>query len=100
MALNHFVVAKKVDYKKTDSAFVVDPLLILMSFFNMPFFFFCEIITKWKILWAEDYNFIFLLQTPLHFAAASTHGGICLEILVSEGANTKAQVCENISLFR
>lgn len=41
----------------------------------------------------------FPLQTPLHFAAASTHGGICLEILVSEGANTKAQVSYTYSVL-
>ena len=34
----------------------------------------------------------FALQTPLHYAASSTHGGICLEILVTEGATTKLQV--------
>lgn len=35
-----------------------------------------------------------ILQTPLHYAASSTHGGICLEIMVTEGANTKAQVLD------
>ena len=32
------------------------------------------------------------LQSPLHYAASSTHGGICLEILLTEGASTKIQV--------
>ena len=54
----------------------------------------CIKMTKKKKVWLiiRTTDCCFLLQTPLHFAAASTHGGICLEILVSEGANTKAQV--------
>lgn len=37
------------------------------------------------------------MQTPLHCAAASTHGAMCLEILVNERANVNAKVyCLNI----
>lgn len=31
--------------------------------------------------------------TPLHFAAASTHGALCLEFLVNSGADVNVQVC-------
>ena len=31
-------------------------------------------------------------QTPLHYAAGSTHGAMCLEILTNEGANVNIQV--------
>lgn len=31
--------------------------------------------------------------TPLHFAAASTHGALCLEFLVNNGADVNVQVC-------
>ena len=49
---------------------------------------------SWFALFPEIISFIecYVFQTPLHYAAASTHGGICLEILVSEGASTKLQV--------
>lgn len=30
--------------------------------------------------------------TPLHFAAASTHGALCLEFLVNNGADVNVQV--------
>lgn len=30
--------------------------------------------------------------TPLHFAAASTHGALCLELLVNNGADVNIQV--------
>lgn len=30
--------------------------------------------------------------TPLHFAAASTHGALCLELLVNNGADVNVQV--------
>ena len=33
-----------------------------------------------------------VLQTPLHCAAASTHGAVCLEILVNEHADVIAKV--------
>lgn len=32
------------------------------------------------------------VQTALHYAAASTHGAICLELLVAEGANVNVKV--------
>lgn len=32
--------------------------------------------------------------TPLHFAAASTHGALCLEFLVNNGADVNVQVGE------
>lgn len=34
--------------------------------------------------------------TPLHFAAASTHGALCLEFLVNNGADVNVQVQRNI----
>lgn len=34
--------------------------------------------------------------TPLHFAAASTHGALCLEFLVNNGAEVNVQVQRNI----
>ena len=33
-----------------------------------------------------------VFQTPLHYAAGSTHGAMCLEILTNEGANVNIQV--------
>ena len=33
-----------------------------------------------------------VFQTPLHCAAASTHGAVCLEILVNEHADINAKV--------
>lgn len=33
-----------------------------------------------------------VLKTPLHCAAASTHGAVCLEILVNEHADVNAKV--------
>ena len=39
----------------------------------------------------------FLTQVPLHYAAASAHGAMCLELLVNKGANTnmKVKYCNN-----
>lgn len=34
--------------------------------------------------------------TPLHFAAASTHGALCLEFLVNNGADVNVQVLANV----
>lgn len=36
--------------------------------------------------------------TPLHFAAASTHGALCLELLVNNGADVNIQVWHSVSL--
>lgn len=36
--------------------------------------------------------------TPLHFAAASTHGALCLELLVNNGADVNIQVRPSPSL--
>lgn len=36
--------------------------------------------------------------TPLHFAAASTHGALCLEFLVNNGADVNVQVCPSEGL--
>lgn len=33
--------------------------------------------------------------TPLHFAAASTHGALCLELLVCNGADVNMKVGES-----
>lgn len=35
-----------------------------------------------------------LSQTPLHLAAVSPHGGICLEVLLNEGAEVQVQCKE------
>ena len=37
------------------------------------------------------------LQTPLHYAAAATHGAICLELLVSQGADINVKVGADIT---
>lgn len=37
--------------------------------------------------------------TPLHFAAASTHGALCLELLVNNGADVNIQVQLTFHLF-
>lgn len=37
--------------------------------------------------------------TPLHFAAASTHGALCLELLVNNGADVNIQVKLALQLF-
>lgn len=44
----------------------------------------------------ERYSFFFLffIQTPLHLAAVSPHGGICLEVLLNEGAEVQVQCKE------
>lgn len=38
--------------------------------------------------------------TPLHFAAASTHGALCLEFLVNSGADVNVQVCPTWTKYR
>lgn len=37
--------------------------------------------------------------TPLHFAAASTHGALCLELLVSNGAEVNIKVRNTTGLL-
>lgn len=37
--------------------------------------------------------------TPLHFAAASTHGALCLEFLVNNGADVNVQVSQSGCLW-
>lgn len=36
--------------------------------------------------------------TPLHFAAASTHGALCLELLVGNGADVNMKVGNTIGI--
>lgn len=36
--------------------------------------------------------------TPLHFAAASTHGALCLELLVGNGADVNMKVWNKIRI--
>ena len=43
--------------------------------------------------------FLCVFQTPLHCAAASTHGAVCLEILVNEHADVNAKVAAVFALF-
>lgn len=37
--------------------------------------------------------------TPLHFAAASTHGALCLELLVGNGADVNMKVRNKIIIY-
>lgn len=36
--------------------------------------------------------------TPLHFAAASTHGALCLELLVGNGADVNTKVGNTVGI--
>lgn len=38
--------------------------------------------------------------TPLHFAAASTHGALCLELLVGNGADVNMKVRNKIIIYK
>lgn len=43
------------------------------------------------------FHLLLIFQTPLHCAASSTHGAMCLEILVGERADVNAKVCLSTS---
>ncbi len=58
-------------------------------------YFILQLLPYQKQLIKDIYNIYkyttFTFQSPLHYSAAATHGAMCLELLINEGANVNLQ---------